>query len=219
MRPLKQLITIGSIMSSAWLNPVLIQHLYANNTVTISWNQNIEEDLSGYRLYYGITSGQYDFMEETELDTCVTVTNLAKATYYFVVTAYDSAGNESDQSEEISWTSEDPLSITDGGGGSPALPRNFELAQNFPNPFNPSTTINYSIAQEDGSDKVATTIKIYSLRGRAVKTLVDDQKAPGDYLAFWNGESDSGEQLASGTYLYHLQAGTFSSTRKMVLEK
>ncbi len=219
MKPIKRLLLVVSMLLSPLVDPISIQQLMADNTVTISWYQNTEGDLSGYRLYYGITPGQYDFMEEVERDTSVTVTDLARATYYFVVTAYDTAGNESDFSEEISWTPGKPLGTTDGGEGSRHLPRSCNLSQNFPNPFNPSTTIQYSISDERGIGKVPTSVRIYSLRGRAIKTLVDEERSPGEYLAYWNGENDSGEQVASGTYLYHLQAGSYSAVRKMVLGK
>ncbi len=219
MKSLIRRFFIVLILVSVGFHPIMVRPLLADATVTLSWNRNQEYDALGYRLYYGVIPGQYEFTAEADRDTCYTVTNLDDITYYFVVTCYDTAGNESDYSEEVSWNPGGVVGITDDEMGSPGLPRAFDLAQNYPNPFNPQTTIRYSIADQHGHEKVNTTLMVYSLRGQAVKTLVSEAKTPGNYMVHWNGESDSGEMLASGTYIYRLQAGPYSSTRKMVLRK
>ncbi len=89
----------------------------------------------------------------------------------------------------------------------------FELRQNYPNPFNPSTTIEFSIPK-----RVNVKLVIYDISGRVVRTLIDDKEyEPGLYRVEWNGKNDYGEYVASGIYLYKLQAGDFVSTKKMVL--
>jgi hypothetical protein len=218
MRSLMRSFTICIILISLVIFPSTVRPLFSDASVTLSWNQNDEEDLSGYRVYYGLTSGQYDFIEEASSDTFLTLSSLENVRYYFAVTAYDLAGNESDYSEEISWAPE-PVEIGDDIANSPGIPRSFNLSQNFPNPFNPSTTIRYSISEERGNESVRAVLKVYSLRGQEVKTLVDEERSPGEYMAHWNGENSDGVRMASGTYLYHLQAGVYSSTRKMVLGK
>ena len=88
-------------------------------------------------------------------------------------------------------------------------PSKFELYSNYPNPFNPTTNIRYAISQT-----AFTTLKVYSLAGEEVLTLVNEVKSPGVYeLNF-----DAGN-LASGTYFYKLQAGDFVQTKKMLLMK
>ena len=99
---------------------------------------------------------------------------------------------------------------------SVSLPKAFKLEQNHPNPFNPSTTISFQLPEGVGT---RVTLKVYDLRGRVVRTLIDDIRAPGVHTAFWNGQDDSGRGVASGVYLYRLGAGDFSQTRKMVLLK
>lgn len=89
------------------------------------------------------------------------------------------------------------------------LPKVFKLYQNYPNPFNPISRIKYDIPQ---SSKVL--IKIYDLLGREVKTLVNETKEPGTYEAYFNGIN-----LASGVYIYKIEAGTFVESKKMVLIK
>ena len=94
-----------------------------------------------------------------------------------------------------------------------------ELGQNFPNVFNPETWIPYSIRQ--ASD---VTIRIYDPHGALVRTLSLGQKRAGKYFtkgkaAHWDGRNEIGERVTSGIYFYHIQAGTFSATRKMVMTK
>jgi hypothetical protein len=92
-------------------------------------------------------------------------------------------------------------------------PSTFSLFNNFPNPFNPFTTINYTIA-ENGS---LVSLIIYDLTGREIRTLVDEIKAPGFYSATWDGRDDTGAAVSSGIYLYRLICGDFEKTGKMAL--
>ena len=103
-----------------------------------------------------------------------------------------------------------------GVQGSASLPRAYALAQNSPNPFNPSTTIEYSVPDNTSS---SVTIKVYSLRGALIRTLVDGNQAPGVHTVYWDGSDYSGRKVSSGVYLYRMEAGQFSRTRKMVMLK
>lgn len=89
------------------------------------------------------------------------------------------------------------------------IPITYSLAQNFPNPFNPSTTIQF-LLPESGD----VTLKIYNLLGEEVKTLIDEYKEMGNHSVHFNANN-----LASGMYLYRLQAGSFIETKKMILIK
>jgi outer membrane protein assembly factor BamB len=99
---------------------------------------------------------------------------------------------------------------------APSLPRAFSLAQNFPNPFNPATTISYEIP---AGDPVKVTLQIFNSRGALVRSLVDSERDPGAHTAFWDGTDTAGRKAASGVYFYRITAGEFSRTRKMVLLK
>jgi len=99
-----------------------------------------------------------------------------------------------------------------------SLPKAFALAQNSPNPFNPSTTISYQVPEEAGSG-VQFNLNVYDLRGRLVKTLAEGFKAPGVYQAFWDGTSNSGQKVSSGVYFYRFASSRYNATRKMVLLK
>ncbi len=87
---------------------------------------------------------------------------------------------------------------------------NYDLSQNFPNPFNPTTSIKYSI-REAGN----VSLKVYDLLGREVLTLVNQVQAPGEYQVSF----DASSLTASGMYIYRLQSGNFTRTMKMLLVK
>ncbi len=87
--------------------------------------------------------------------------------------------------------------------------KSYILDQNFPNPFNPSTKISYSIKEEG-----LVTLKVYDILGKEIATLVNENKPAGIYEADFNAS-----QLPSGMYIYKLQAGSFSDVKKMLLTK
>ncbi len=98
--------------------------------------------------------------------------------------------------------------------GQPNLPKAFALAQNHPNPFNPSTTIQYDLPEAGH-----VQIRVFDIRGRVVSTLVDRQEEAGVHVVQWNGREDSGRTLSSGVYFYRMETASFSRIRKMVLLK
>jgi hypothetical protein len=97
------------------------------------------------------------------------------------------------------------------------LPETFALLQNFPNPFNPSTEIQYQLPVVGGIAPVKnrTILKIYNLLGEEIRTLIDKEEAPGFYSTTWDGKDKSGRTAPSGIYIYRLQFGPFVETRKM----
>jgi len=90
----------------------------------------------------------------------------------------------------------------------------FKLEANYPNPFNPTTTISYQIPR---SSDVKLTI--YNTLGQKVRTLVNENRAAGAYDIQWNGRNDAGVQVGSGLYFYSIEADGFTQTRKMMLLK
>jgi hypothetical protein len=86
-------------------------------------------------------------------------------------------------------------------------PETFSLTQNFPNPFNPSTRINYQLPTINH-----VTLKVFDILGREVATLVNEVNRPGVYSVQWNASG-----VASGVYFYRIEAGSFVETRKLVL--
>jgi hypothetical protein len=93
-----------------------------------------------------------------------------------------------------------------------AVVTDFALEQNYPNPFNPSTTIRFSVPEAG-----QTTLQIYDLRGALVKTLISGTLTAGRHQIVWNGKNANGQPVASGVYLYRMQAGSFVQTKQMLL--
>ena len=95
-----------------------------------------------------------------------------------------------------------------------ALPEALGLEQAYPNPFNPSTTIQYGLPE--GAN---VTLVVYNILGQQVRTLVSGAQGPGHYSVVWDGRDEAGRPAATGVYIYWLQAGAFSQVRKMILAK
>ena len=94
-------------------------------------------------------------------------------------------------------------------------PEVFALANNYPNPFNPATTIQYALPQAADVE-----LTVYNVVGQAVRTLVAEHQSAGRYVVEWDATNDSGHRLSSGMYFYRLQAGgEFREVKKMLLLK
>jgi hypothetical protein len=101
-----------------------------------------------------------------------------------------------------------------GSGDDPwrAIPAQFTLEQNYPNPFNPETEIRFTLPEAG-----QVTVKVFNITGQEVRTLVNGQYEAGMHTVNWNGRDNNGHAVASGVYLYQLQAGSFKQVRKMSL--
>ncbi|MDD4050472.1 MAG: S8 family serine peptidase [candidate division Zixibacteria bacterium] len=102
--------------------------------------------------------------------------------------------------------------VTDDG--KPPLPLTFSLDQNHPNPFNPATTISFSLPKA-----AHTRLDVYDILGRTVRTLHDGPLAAGAYALVWDGKDADGHAVASGIYFYRLRSDDHSQSRKMILLK
>jgi hypothetical protein len=94
------------------------------------------------------------------------------------------------------------------------IPGTYNLHQNHPNPFNPTTTLRYDLP-DDGM----VNITIYDMMGRVVRNLVNDHQSAGYKTIQWNGTNGFGVPVAAGVYLYQIHAGNFQKTKKMILLK
>ena len=110
--------------------------------------------------------------------------------------------------------------VTDANGASTSLslqtlPAAFSLADNFPNPFNPATTIQYALPQAADVE-----LTVYNVLGQPVRTLIAEHQSAGRYAVEWDATNDSGHSLSAGMYFYRLQAGgEFHEVKKMLLLK
>ncbi len=105
-----------------------------------------------------------------------------------------------------------PTLVLGADDDDPTTPYRWSLSHNYPNPFNPSTTILYSLATRSH-----VTITIYNVLGQQVNVIVDDVKSAGEYEASWDGADSGGRGVASGIYFYRLSADDHTETAKMVL--
>jgi hypothetical protein len=171
----------------------------------LSWEPAAEEDFRYYRVYRddseAFTPGPGNLVHQTAAPAW-TDPDYDGSDVYYKVTSLDFAGNESEPASAATTTGED----------LPGVPTEFDLYQNSPNPFNPSTTIRFDLP-------VAGPVRldIYNVKGERISTLVDRHMTEGRKEVTWEGRDMEGGALASGVYFYRLVAGDFVQTRKMVL--
>ncbi len=113
---------------------------------------------------------------------------------------------------DMRWDIDLADAVTAVAEGMTALPQGFTLAPNYPNPFNPTTTLRFSLPQAGEAE-----LSIYNLLGQRMATLVHGVQEAGPHVLQWNGRDDAGRELASGVYFYRLQAGGQVETRKLLL--
>jgi hypothetical protein len=94
------------------------------------------------------------------------------------------------------------------------LPRSSDLAQNYPNPFNPVTTIAFDLPKD-----IQVLLEIFDITGQKICTLVNEPKEAGTHQVIWNGQDDHGNSVASGVYVYRIQAGDFVQSKKLLFMK
>ncbi|MBM4403793.1 MAG: T9SS type A sorting domain-containing protein, partial [Candidatus Cloacimonetes bacterium] len=106
----------------------------------------------------------------------------------------------------ITYTTQDP--------DTPGIPLATEISGVFPNPFNPATTIRYSVTVSS-----PVRIDVYNLRGQMVTRLIDTPHHAGHYRVVWNGQDSNGNNCTTGIYLIRMTAGNKTSLKKVVLSK
>jgi choice-of-anchor B domain-containing protein len=104
--------------------------------------------------------------------------------------------------------------VPNGIDNDPSLPVKYSISPNFPNPFNPTTTINFELPKAGD-----VSLVIYNVLGQEVKTLIKNNIQAGKYSATWNGKGNNGSLVASGVYVYEFRADNYVKTQKMVLMK
>ncbi len=192
---------------ASWIEPVvptLLQAFDANaaaDKVTLQWRVHTTgDDLAGFRVHRRDANGQYAMVGELASNVrTFDDANIAAGSTYMYKLEIVSTDNTSFFSPEIEVATK-------------AL--KLELAQNHPNPFNPTTTIGYTVPTRD-----LVTLEIYDVAGRLVTTLVNESADAGRHTATWNGRSANGNPVGSGVYFYRLTVGKQSMTKKMVLLK
>ncbi|KAA3597652.1 MAG: T9SS C-terminal target domain-containing protein [Calditrichaeota bacterium] len=194
------------------------------NTIQLNWTTASEKDNEGFNVYRktgnsnfveiasykgnsellgalnSTTSNNYTFVDNSELRN--------GETYTYYISDVETNGLETKHvklAQTVRFTLNEEIAQTK---------LDYVLAQNFPNPFNPSTKINFQIAKTQD-----VKLQVYNLKGELVKELVNEKMSKGSHSANWNGTDSFGNQVSSGTYFYKISAGTFTQTNKMILLK
>lgn len=204
-----QLVQLGLYRNSGPIN-VSLKGYYRSDSVTYSKTINFPDTVGGHRfvprLWAKAKINNLLQMIETYGETDELVNQVIDLSLRFqVLTKYTAFYIDPDEQEA---TAIDDKTVQ---------PEKFALQQNFPNPFNPETTIRYTLPSDLQNYEV--TIKIYDVLGRLVLVLVKTTQGPGSYSVVWNGRDAHGNAVPSGVYLYTISAGSFTETKKMILIK
>jgi len=174
----------------------------------LTWDPNEESDRGRYRVYRGLSEefvpAPDNLIGESDIPSFFDEDWSASGSCYYKVSATDVHGNES------GYALLRPEDVT--GVETPALPAASYLAQNFPNPFNPTTKISFGLSAPG-----PVSLRIYDATGRLVRVLVEGVRPAGHYAETWDGRDSRGAAVASGVYFCRLDAGAFTETRKMAL--
>jgi hypothetical protein len=197
---------LGSVGSTT---PVVLESfdvVWSGDAVVITWTTFSEIANAGFNIYRssinarrytrlntGLISGNgtYEFVDPSAS---------AATQYYYKIGAVDLYGNE---------VLFGPLAILT----PEALPTSYEMFQNVPNPFNPTTEIAYDVPKPGGH----ITISIYNSNGQLVKTLVDRNEQPGHHSVAWHGKDQYGRDVSSGVYFYRMKSNVLTETKRLVL--
>ncbi|MBN1479392.1 T9SS type A sorting domain-containing protein [candidate division KSB1 bacterium] len=183
------------------------------HVIQISWSPNPEPDVKYYHIYRASSiSSETNIAQVSSANSVYMDYDIALGhIYYYRIVAVDSAGNSS--------TFSDPVTIiADIASNSLAQkdvqPAAFELTRIYPNPFNPATTLAYTVAQQAN-----VSLAIYDGRGRKIKTLVEETKSPGFYDVIWDARDELNNMVATGVYFARLICGESQDVRRLVFKK
>ena len=173
------------------------------NNIVLMWDAPTREFM-----HYNI------YRNDEFLDTATSVfyvdTNVPSGYYEYYITAVYSGNHESEPSNTAT------VQHTDTENN--LLPARTELKGNYPNPFNPETTISFNL-----KETVNVSITIFNVKGEKISTLLDEEKTAGSYSVTWNGIDKNGNTVPSGIYFFKMvskgNSGKYTSTKKMILLK
>ncbi|HOD65683.1 MAG TPA: FlgD immunoglobulin-like domain containing protein [candidate division Zixibacteria bacterium] len=201
----------------------------ADSTIDVVWTATGDDGLLGTAAAYEVRYSRTAISESnwsaatlwpsvitplaSGLEQRVTLTGLQPGeVYYVALKAYDDAANVSPLSNVDTGVAK--YGIASDVDPDETLPGGYVLDQNFPNPFNPTTSIRFSVPAAGRAE-----LTVYNTAGQEVTRLVDGALAAGEHTVTWDGRDRTGYPVASGVYYYRLAAGDQQHTKKMVLLK
>jgi parallel beta-helix repeat protein len=184
--------------------------LYSLNDISLgenfsNYNMNYGLNKAGNKLVIAVAGSDIMNKDGNILNINLHVLDKLKGTHNEALTVSKFLANETDLTKDVT---SDQISLV-------GKPDKFTLEQNYPNPFNPTTTIRYSIPD----DNVSVRIVVYDIKGREITTLVNSKQSAGSYSVVWNATNKFGEKVSSGIYFYRIMTNKFSATKKMMLIK
>lgn len=192
--------------------------VFQGTSIMLQWQTQSETNVSGYQIYRNTAE---DISTAMTMDAFIPATNTSQSQYYayYDRDLYDT-GTYYYWLESVDFDGSSnfygPIPVRYEGlqAGIPSVPAITSIAKNFPNPFNPRTTIVYGM-EKDGE----LSIDIYNLRGQKVRSLMQAKRKAGWHTISWDGDNDLGKALGSGVYYVRMQANGKSLLHKVVMMK
>jgi len=177
----------------------------SEGSIALNWEAVTSEKVKYYSIYRKTATSEFSIVGYSTVPEFTDDAVFQTEVYTYTVTATDFGLNESDRAVPLSLSATAVEEVVE-------LPTEFALKPNYPNPFNPETTIEFALPK---TSKV--TLTIYNLTGQLIQELVKAEYSAGYQRVIWNGRDFNGNSVGSGVYIYTLKADNFSQTRKMIL--
>jgi len=177
--------------------------------MSLTWNEPYDPVLPvmAYKVYKRFNTGPFEFVQETTSTNYSETLELEGDYKYYVTVRY--LNTDGTPSDLVAFSY--PFVDSDDNN-NPGLVT--KLNHNYPNPFNPSTTIAFDLAKA-GNVKLS----VYNVKGQLVRRLTHANLPGGSHRVTWNGVDESNRPVASGIYYYRLETGDYTKTNKMLLMK
>ena len=187
--------------------PTGLEAVVVDEGIHLSWDLSSADDFQYFDLDRSLSEDFAVYETFTLTDTVYLDPNYTlNEPQFYRLSAIDHSGNVSDYSDIVEAA---VLAIDEE-----VIPDSYALYQNYPNPFNPVTTIRYDLPE-----RAVVSIRIFDIKGRIIRTLVQETHDPGRRVVVWDATNQNGEDVSAGMYMYMIQAGKFSQVRKMLLLK
>jgi len=188
-----------------------------SNYVQLNWTTQSETGVVGYYVYRSATD---DLSIATGVSSVINAGNTSQVQSYSFVDREVSPGTwyywlqNLDMDGSSNYHGPVSVTLTADTNSTPNIPLITSLNNIYPNPFNPSTTISYGVANAE-----RVNIQIFNIKGQLVRNLLSESRQSGNYRIVWDGTNDRGQSLSSGMYFMKMTAGKYSKTSKVLMLK